>query len=1086
MVGLSLLWTGESYAQDRTIRGLVTDLRENTPLPGATVTLAGTTQGTSTNAEGRFTLGGVGATGRLVISFVGYQPREIELTNASDYTIALSPDEKVLSEVVVIGYGSRERKDLTGAISTVSADEISKSVAQAPELAMQGRMPGVFVSTPGGSAFARPQVRIRGVSTFGNAEPLYVVDGIPLTEYGAGTDGSSGSVVADIRGPVNVLSMINPNDIESISVLKDASAAAIYGVRAANGVVLITTKKGARGAPKVDISVSHSIQNVAKRFDLLTVPQFTSLYQEAYANNVNEAANLPAEFSPANPRYLGNRETVDWQTPLINRNAANTDYSLRISGGNEATRYYVSGGYTSTAGALIGDQLKRYSMATNVDTKISKLFSAGVTYRLTYSEAEANTPNDLRYAAETSPWQPIYDPNGPYGYAPSISATFAPNPALGQVIENFVRPQYLESIPPFVFDGPVNLLWGPETNANGFGARQTFDRRFYLLRNMGSASFQVEPLAGLKVKGTLSVDWLYNRRNDWSAFDGYLFSQTPGNPYALGNGTSKGSYGERHARNANIVKEFSVNYTKVFGEHHLDLLFNAMDQCYTYDFVSASSTQIQFSQPEFRNVNSVIPYSNGGSLRDINALQGYLGRLSYHYNNKYYLDATVRRDGASRFAPAYRWGTFPAVSAAWRLSAEPFMKSLTAISDLKIRTGWGQLGNQETRSFAFLSLVANSPDYALGSGNGNGVGNLINGVALLDFPVEDLSWEVGETFSLGIDGAFFNNRLTATVEYYNRLTSGILQAANLPASVGNQNQPILNIASVRNKGFELQLGYLGKIGNVFQYNLSANLTTVDNRVEKTFQDQPFGGEFGRIEVGQPMNYLWGYKVGGVFQNQAEIDTWRAQYSDGNNNNNFQPGDMYFQDVYGDPAEAGQPRSEEPDGVVNSNDRTLLGRTIPGYYYGVSLGANYRGFDLSVFFQGVGDVYRYNSARASGENMSSTGSNQWTTTLDRWTSQNPSATMPRAVRADPAGNNRFSDRFVESAAFLRLKNVQLGYSLPASLTRSVGFINGLRLYVGGTNLFVLTPWTGLDPEDADRGGALIPPVRSVTVGLSATF
>ncbi|GAB4025931.1 SusC/RagA family TonB-linked outer membrane protein [Spirosoma gilvum] len=1083
-MALLLLLLGSAYAQNRTIRGKILDAGSNTPLPGANIVVAGSTQGATSDANGVFSLSIPNSAQRVVVSYVGFIRQEIAITNASDYTVSLKAEEGSLSEVVVIGYGSREKKDLTGAISTVSSKEISKSIAQAPELAMQGRMAGVFVSTPGGSPLARPQVRIRGVSTFGNAEPLYVVDGIPLTEYGTGTDNASGSVTRDIRGNVNVLSMINPNDIESISVLKDASAAAIYGVRAANGVVLITTKKGARGAPKVDVSISHSIQNVTKKLDMLDVPQFVALYREAYANNPNEAKNLPVQFDPANAAYLGNRPTTDWQTPLLNRNAPNTDYSLRVSGGNEATRYYVSGGFTNTEGPLINNKLKRYSLATNVDTKISKYLSAGLTYRLAYSEAVDNIPSALQYAADTSPWQPIYDANGPHGYAPSVQMTFKPNPELGTPVAS--RPQYLPSIPPYVID-VTNLLWGPETNNNSYGAAATTDNTYTLLRNMGTAYLQLEPITGLKFKGTLSADWYYNRRNSWTAIDNYLFLQNPGNPYAVGDGTSKGNYGERHARNSNIVKEFSVNYTHSFGDHNVDVLLNAMDQRYVYEFLQGGASQIQYAQPEFRNLVNIQPYTNSSSFREINTLQGYLGRVSYHYASRYYVDATVRRDGASRFAPGYKWGTFPALSLAWRISAEPFMKSATFIDDLKIRGGWGKLGNQETRSFAYLSLVSDAPDYALGSGNGNGIGTLYNGTSLPDFPVQNLTWEIGKTTSLGVDGSFLKGKLTATIEYYNRLTSGILQAANLAASVGNQNQPILNIASVRNSGMEFQLAYNGSVGKEFRYNLSGNLTTVKNRVESTFQNLPFGNEYGRIEVGKPMNYLWGYKKGGIFQNQAEIDAWKAKYSDGTNNNNFAPGDMYFQDVYGDPKDAGQVRSETPDGKVNTNDRTFLGSTIPGYYYGINLGASYKGFDLSIFFQGVGDIYRYNGWRAAGESMSSTGTNQWKTTLNRWTSQNPSTTMPRAVRSDPANNNRFSDRFVESAAFLRLKNVQFGYSLPASLTRSLGFINGLRAYVGATNLLVITPWTGPDPEDIDRGGTdLIPPVRSITMGLSATF
>jgi TonB-dependent starch-binding outer membrane protein SusC len=1072
-------------AQDRQLRGRVISADDNSPIPGASIVIIGTVRGATTDADGNFKISIPNSAKKLQVSSIGFVKQEVTIGSASELNIKLGADDKQLSEIVVIGYGSKEKRDLTGAISSMSSKDITKSIAQAPELAMQGRMAGVFVSTPGGSAFARPQVRIRGVSTFGYAEPLYVVDGIPLTEYGSGTDGVGGSVVSDIRGNVNVLAMINPNDIESISVLKDASAAAIYGVRAANGVILITTKKGVNGTPKVEVSASTSVQNVVNKLDMLNTKQFTELYREAYANNPNEANNLPTVFNPANAAYLGNGPTYDWQTPLLQKNAATHDVGVRISGGNAGTQYYVSGGYTSTEGSLIQNKMDRYTLAMNVNSKVSKYVSAGVTYRLSYAEALDNTGTDLRYAAETSPWQPIFNQNGYFGYQPSISATFKPNPELTTPITGN-RPQFLPPVPPFVYDSGPNLLFGPETNANIFARQATNLTSYTLLRNIGTAFVEVEPLQGLKFKGTVSVDWYYNRRNSWSDFNDYLFSQTPGNPYTIGDGTSKGAYGERHARNANIVKEFSINYGRAFGLHNVDVLVNAMDQRYTYEFVGASSSQILFSNPDFRNINRVFPYSEGSSFRELNALQGYLGRLSYNYDNKYYFDGTVRRDGASRFAPGYKWGTFPAFSAAWRISKEAFMSDLTFISDLKIRGGWGQLGNQETRSFAFLSLISQSPDYALGSGAGNGIGTLLPGVSLPDFPVQDLTWEVGETSSIGFDGSFLNRRLTATVEYYNRVTSGILQSAALPASVGNQNQPILNIATVRNRGVELQLGYNGNIGKDLTFNISGNLTTVDNEVLKTFRDQPFGGEGGRIEVGKPINYLWGYKVGGIFQNQAEIDAWKAKYRDANNNGNFAPGDMFFQDVFGNPTKEGEFVSPTPDGVINTNDRTFLGSTIPGFYYGFNVGANYKGFDLSVFFQGVGDVYRYNGFRANGEFMGGTGSNQWTSTLNRWTPTNPSTTMPRAVRADPAQNNRFSDRFVESAAFLRLKNVQLGYTLPKTLTQKLGFINGARVYVGGTNLLVMSKWTGLDPEDGDRNGGLVPPVRSFTAGITASF
>jgi TonB-linked SusC/RagA family outer membrane protein len=636
-------------------------------------------------------------------------------------------------------------------------------------------------------------------------------------------------------------------------------------------------------------------------------------------------------------------------------------------------------------------------------------------------------------------------------------------------------------IPAQVFDGDPTLLWGVETNNNIFAQQAINNTRYNMLRNMGTAYLQIEPIKGLKFRGTFSADWYYNRRNDWTDFNSYLFSQTPGNPYSGNDGTSKGNYGERHTRNSNLVKEFSITYTKAFGEHSFDVILNAMDQQYKYDFVSASSSQIPLADPLFRNVNNLPPFANGASFRDLNALQGYMGRISYKYSDKYYADVTVRRDGSSRFAPGYKWGTFPSFALAWRISQESFMKDLSFINDLKLRGGWGQLGNQETASFAFLSRVSTSPDYATGSGTGNGIGNVRFGVALPDFPVVDLSWEVASTTNIGFDGVFLNNRITATVEYYSRLTSGILQGSQLPASVGNQNQPILNIASVRNSGVELQIGYNGKIGEDFTFNIGGNLTTVKNRAVSVFRDQPFGGEGNRIEVGYPLNFLWGYQVGGIFQNQEEINRWTSTNRDANNGNRFQPGDMYFQDRRSAPTTPGTTYKDSLDGVVNAFDRVYLGKTIAGFYYGINLSATWKGFDLSIFFQGVGDVDKINGQRWGGESMSGTGNNQWTSVLNRWTPQNPSTTMPRAVRNDPAGNNRFSSRWVESAAFMRLRNFQLGYNVPKSVMNKLGVMDRCRIFFSGTNVFTFTQWSGIDPEND-----ILPPARTFMLGLTATF
>jgi TonB-linked SusC/RagA family outer membrane protein len=1065
------------FGQNRSIAGTVSD-EKGEALVGASVFIKGSTQGTTTDIEGAFSLE-TPNTATLVISYIGYTSKEILVGNQTQIDVTLESSAGGLEEVVVIGYGERRVKDLTGSIGVVSSKDLTKGFNLNPELAMQGRMAGVFVSTPGGAPTARPQVRIRGVSTFGNAEPLYVIDGVPITEFGTGTDGASGSAVADIRGTINIMALINPNDIESISVLKDASAAAIYGVRAANGVVLITTKRGKAGKPRVEFDVKTGVQNVLGTYKILTTPEYFAFYREAFAANP-DAAKLYDNLKP----FENSTQTFNWQEEMQNKNASTQDYNVRISGGSGSTTYYVSSGYSKQFAPVKGNDLERYSLATSVQSKISRIFEAGLTYRLSYGKANDNAfstglPMDFSSLATNVPYQPIYDENDPNGFAPASSVTFKDNP-------NY-DPDKLSSGPPKEID-KATILWGPNTRANLLALHSAQPVRYDLLRNLGSAYLQFEPLAGLKFKGSLSADYYYNWRRSFQDINSYVYTQTPGNPFALGDGTSKGQFTERHARNFNLVKEFSVSYQKSLGNHNLNVLLNAMDQKYVYDFMSGSTDQMNLAGETFRVIQSAPNrYNNAASFRDPNALQGYMGRVSYNYNNRYYLDATVRRDGSSRFAPENRWGVFPSFAAAWRISSEAFFKPFKFINDLKIRAGYGTLGNQETAAYAFLSSVTTAPSYAWGSGTGNAVGNATFGAALPDFPNRQLTWEKATTTNIGFDALLFDNHLSATVEYYNRLTDGILQSTALPASIGNQNQPITNIASVRNSGIELNLNWNQSLG-ALNLSVGGNLTTVKNEVVSLFQDQPFGGEFGRIEVGKPLFYYWGYKLGGIFQNVGEVDAYRGSIKDNiNGGYQQQPGDMYFVDVNGAPKEAGQLSDPNPDGIIDNNDRTFIGSQIPGYYYGFNLGLDWKGFDLSLFFQGVGDVQKFNSARASGEGMAAqNGPNQWASIKERWTPSNPSTTLPRGIINDPAGNGRFSERWIESAAFLRLRNLNVGYTLPKGIWEKIGVGESMRLYFSGNNLLTFTKWTGIDPEESDRSGSIIPPVRIFTFGINATF
>lgn len=1073
---LFLLVAGNLFAQEKiTVSGIVTEPDSKSPLANVSVVQKGSLIGTVTDQNGAYSIT-VSPGSTLVFTYLNSTPQEVKVAVSGQVNVTVSTKQKSLDEVVVIGYGSRKRKDLTGAVSTVNSKEIEKSTSMTPELALQGKAAGVFIESGGGSPGARPTVRVRGVNTFGYSEPLYVIDGVPMYEGGAGV--TSGAI-GDIRSSINIFSLINPADIESMTVLKDASAAAIYGVRASNGVILITTKHGKAGKSRVEVNASYGTQNIPKTINTLNTQQYFELVKESYNNFPDANTTFEQKFGPlydaASASYAGNGPTFNWQEQLKNKNAALQDYNVKVSGGNAGTTYYFSGGYSKTESPLKANHLERYSIAMNVDSKVSKFLQAGLTLRLVQQNSYDNTQTDMSTMMSTIPFQPFFSQTDKTGFAPVVSANFVANPAYD--------PNLLNPGAPFVFDGDPTLLWGTQTRSNIFAFQTLNSTRYDLFTTIGSGYVQIEPLAGLKLKGTLGGQYYNNLRKSFNSFDAWRFSQTPGNPFDRQDGNAKGSYGERLGRTYNLNKELTLNYTRSFGDHSIDVLLSASDQYSRWSWNDISGN-VNFSDPQYWGVQNQPPYTGGyaGILQE-DALLGYLGRISYKFSDKYYLDATLRRDGSSRLAPGHKWDNFPSFAAAWRISKEKFFPATSFINDLKLRGGWGRLGNfQSAGYYEFLSTISLTPDYSLGSGNGNNNGSQVQGAVLPNFANTTLTWEKVKTTSVGLDAVLFNNHLNFTAEYYSKTTFDIIQSVALPPNTGIQQPADLNVASVSNKGIELQLGYNTKIGDV-NFNASANITTVKNRVTALNGGTPFGGNGGRVELGYPLFYLWGYKVGGIFQNQAEIDAWKQTHSKGDANigaNEYQPGDMYFQDLNGAPRNKDELYNAAPDSAVNDYDRVYLGKTIPGYYYGFNIGAEYKGFDISVFFQGVGDVQKYNYVRSGLEGMSGPA-NQWATVLNRWTAANHSSTMPRAVYGDPYGAQRFSDRFVENASYLRLKNLQIGYNVPRNIIGKINFLQNFRVYLSGINLFTITKYTGLDPEND-----LIPPTRQFLVGINAAF
>ncbi len=1063
------------------VSGRIIDSASGQGIARVSVVVQGSKTGTVTDANGNFSIS-ASPTQVLLVSNLGYKTERIPIRGTGPINIVLAPQISLLDDVVVIGYGTRQRKDVTGAISTVGAKDIEKSTSMTPELALQGRAAGVFVSSGGGDPQARPIVRIRGVNTFGFAEPLYVIDGVPMFEGGAGV---TGGAIGDIRSPVNIFSMINPNDIESMTVLKDASAAAIYGVRASNGVILITTKKGKAGRPRVELTSSYGVQNITKTFEVLNTQQYFDLVRQAYAANPDANTSFDQRYGPryttSSPLYAGNNPTYDWQRELLNKNAAMHDHSIRLSGGSDATTYYLSAGFSKQESPLKANNMERYSIAANIDSRVSKVISTGLTLRLVQERALVNTQGDLPTMASSIPFQPFYDPNDPTGFAPVSRGSFVRNPSFD--------PSKIDAGPAFNFaPNDPTLLWGQNSRFNVFALHALNDNRFDLNRVLGSGYVQIEPITGLRLRGTLGGDWYMNLRKSWSENDNWRFSQTPGNPFANQNGQAKGTLGERRGTTYNLNKELTLNYTTTFlTDHSIDVILSASDQFTRWD-VSDISGRVNFTDPQLRNITNQPPFTQGftGILQE-DQLIGYMGRVSYKFKDKYYLDGTLRYDGSSRLAPGQKWDYFPSFAAAWRITGESFFPKTKFINDIKLRGGWGRLGNFQSAGFyKFLSGVVLSADYPLGSGNGNGVGTQVQAARLPDFANTTLTWEKLKTINVAMDATLFNNHVTFTAEYYDKTTFDIIQSVALPPNTGIQNNADLNVATVKNTGVEFQLGYNNKIGAV-NFNLSGNFTTVKNRVVRLNGATPLGGEGGRIEEGYPLFYLWGYKVGGIFQNQAEIDAWRSKYNDASIGQNrtgggytYRPGDMYFQDVYGNPRDPKERFSNTPDSIINANDRSYLGKSIAGYYYGFNLAANTKGFDISVFFQGVGDIQRYNEVRAGLEGMGGLA-NQSTTVLDRWTPTNPSTTIPRAEYNGRFGATRFSDRFVENAGYIRLRNLQIGYTIPASVLGKTGVIQSLRVYGSGLNLFTITPWTGLDPETDG-----VPITRQFVFGINASF
>ena len=1018
---------------DITVAGRVTDAKGGS-LPGITVLVKGTTLGTTTGADGGFSLT-VPENSTLVFSSVGFVKREVLVATAiSNLEVVLTDDQQALSEVVVVGYGTQERGSVTGAVASVSGREIAQQPVADATQAIQGRAAGVTVTAnsgaPGGAGGT--SVRIRGVTSAGNNSPLYVVDGYPLPSSDA-----NGNAVE------NQLNAINPNDIESIDVLKDASATAIYGVRAANGVVIITTKRGKTGSASVNVDAYRGVQTVWRQLDLLNAKEYATINNESRLAN-----NSPLIDKLRDPSALG--EGTDWQKAVFRPTAVIQSYNLSALGGSEKVRYAATAGYFQQDGTLNGSQFERFTLRLNGDVQLNKYIKVGNTLSLTHlQDRQLNTGNDefgvLNNVLQAPPTVPVYRPDGTW-YEPTAA------------VDNFVEPNpVLQSL--------------------------VTDSKFTRNRVLATLFAEVEPLKGLRFRTNVGTDLIFDSNN------GFTPSLGPNSPRnSVAGGYSVFNY------NPSYLIENTATYDKLFAEkHQVTFLLGQSFQKFQYTFLSGGRSG--YTSNERRNLTSgpinVSLGNDGIGIRPTtDDLASYFGRLNYEFAGRYLFSATARYDGSSAFAPGRKFGFFPGVSAGWRVSEEDFLQGSATISNLKIRAGYGRVGNPlNAGRFAYLATINSGITYPFGASPDGSSQNVNIGAAPTRAQNNDLQWEDNVQYNLGVDFGLYQNRLSGSVDVYERRSPNLISSIPPTLVSGTYESLPTNAISSYNRGLDLSLTSRNIVNsdNGLEWTTTAIFSTFKSRIDNLGGALPFNGTVDRngvaivrFDQGQPFGAFYGYVADGLFQNQAEVDAHATQLPPtGPGRPGTSPGDIRFKDISGPDG--------QPDGKITDDDRTYIGNPNPDFTYGLTNTLSFKGFDLNIFLQGSqgNDIYNLNRVYTEG-GLYSNG-NSSTRVLSRWTGEGTSNDVPRAVAGDPNQNLRVSSYFIEDGSYMRIKLLSLGYNLPKAAVGVVG-AQSLRVYVSAQNLLTLTKYTGFDPEiggaGVDRG--IYPQSRVFLAGINLGF
>lgn len=988
MLLLLLLCAQFSYAQSTRVTGVVKDAAGQT-MPGVNVIIKGTSTGTVTDTDGRYSIDAP-AGSALQFSFIGYNPEEITLNGQTTVDVMMVEDVSTLQEVVVVGYGTMKKSDLTGSVASVSQKDITQIASPDVVQSLQGRAAGVIVQANSGEPGSGAKIRIRGIGSISSSSsPLYVVDGFQTGD----------------------ISFLNPSDISSIEVLKDASAAAIYGSRGANGVILITTKKGKGGALQVMVDAYAGVQQVSKTVDLLNAAEYATLRLEAYANDGQETnpdlvSNIGTKTELTRLHFVkdGGYKGTDWQDEIF-QVAPMQNYSISLMGGTEKNRFSIAGTYFSQEGIIENSALEKVFVRMTNDYTLNKWLDGG--YTLSFINDNKNGYTNDAYS----------------GVLPVALRIDPITPAFDPTTGNWGRSDFSRD------NNPARAVAEGENNKR---FRKKYVANFYL---------QAKLLKSLSFKTQFGID-IDNAHNKAYYPKFFISNNENRDPSSLT---------EYRGEGTGWMWSNFFNYERTIGDHNITAMVGYERQLRQFNGFTATAFDVP-PGADLRYISSAkntLPTISSG--QNASSLESYFGRVNYSFKGKYLFTGTLRYDGSSKFTEDYRWGLFPSFSLGWNAKEELFLQDLNVLSNLKLRAGWGQVGNQDVGDYLYVTTFSNNQLYTF-------AGQPVQGTAALSLSNPEIQWETSETTNVGLDASFFENRLSLTADYFVKKTRDLLLPVPIPAYAGT-GRPTANVGTMENKGIELALSYRGEIA-AFTYEVSGNITRVQNKVTALSGAEFLpGGSVGvagattRAKEGYEFPYFVGYRTDGIFNTQEELDAYVNAEGDV-----IQPlaklGDVKYVDDNG-------------DGAITEKDVTKIGSPFPDFTYGFSANLGFRNFDLRIFLLGSQGNDAYNAL--SLWHKGSVGSaNATRDRLDRWTPDNINTDEPRMSLSDPNGNSKVSDRQIEDGSYLRVKNVQLGYTLPSALVSRIK-LSSLRVYISADNLFTVTKYSGLDPEFGDLYG-----------------